>query len=190
MVFIPCSPQERSTAVAPSAALPPVQGALPESELQVEVEDIGQEEPTTVEGPTWDDSKQLSVTESWPLTDVSTEVAEEEMLPVANLESHPAPVEPPPKSMEHVGDVKPEPSTPVTVTTSSPLNRPQGIATPSPKLSSRPAVSSHRSSARHKVTDQPVTLPLSFGATIEKVGMQFGSLNVEDASATETDQYV
>jgi hypothetical protein len=64
------------------------------------------------------------------------------------------------------------------------------MATPSPRLSTRPAASSHRSSARYKVTDQPVTLPLSFGAGIEKVGMQFGSLSVGDASTTETTQYV
>ncbi len=61
--------------------------------------------------------------------------------------------------------------------------------TPSPKLTTRPAVSSHRSSARHKIPDQPVTLPLSFGSGIEKMGMQFGSLNLGD-NTTETSQYV
>jgi len=189
--FIPCSSQEKPSTVAPLAtqlSSHPVQEVLPESEFEPDVEDIGREEPTTVDGPTWDDSKQLSVAEAWPPTDVTMEAIQAQSPLVVTLESHSEALEPP-KAVEPVGDAKPESgsiSDPV-VATPSPSNPPQGISTPSPNLSSRPAVSSHRSSARHKVTDQPVTLPLSFGG-IEKVGMQFGSLSVGDASTTETGQ--
>lgn len=51
-------------------------------------------------------------------------------------------------------------------------------ATPSPKLSGRPAATTHRSSARYKNIDQPVVMPSSFSTGIEKVGMQFGSLSL------------
>jgi hypothetical protein len=51
-------------------------------------------------------------------------------------------------------------------------------ATPSPKLLGRPAAAPHRNSARYKTTDQPVVMPSSFGANVEKVGMQFGSLGL------------
>ena len=192
--FIPCSSQEKPTTVDPLATQlisHPVQEALPESELELDVEDIGREEPTTVEGPTWDDSKQVSVAEAWPPTDGTMEATQAQSPLVVTLESHSEALEPP-KAIEPVGDTKQESgsTSASVVATPSPSNLPQGIATPSPKLSSRPAVSSHRSSARYKVTDQPVTLPLSFGAGIEKVGMQFGSLSVGEASTTETSQYV
>ena len=41
----------------------------------------------------------------------------------------------------------------------------------------RPSSAAHRHSARFK-TDQAVTLPNNFGAGLEKVGMQFGSLSI------------
>ena len=70
-------------------------------------------------------------------------------------------------------------SEPVTQTSlSTPILSQPAAATPSPKLSGRPAVVSHRSSARYKTIDQPVVMPSSFGQGIEKVGMQFGSLSL------------
>ena len=41
----------------------------------------------------------------------------------------------------------------------------------------RPSSAAHRHSARFK-TDQAVTLPNNFGVSLEKVGMQFGSLSI------------
>jgi hypothetical protein len=67
----------------------------------------------------------------------------------------------------------------------------QVTAISSPKLSTRPPAASHRTSARHKVTDQPVTMPISFGTGIEKVGMQFGSLSLGgDVTNEEPASYV
>jgi hypothetical protein len=89
---MPCSSQEKPTTVAPLATQlipPPVQAAVPESELETEVEDVGREEPTTMAGPTWDDSKQLSAAEPWPPSDVATDVAQAQAPPIVTLESHP-----------------------------------------------------------------------------------------------------
>ena len=190
-----CSPQEKSTNVVPSATLsvsPPVQTTVLPSGLEAEVEENGWEEPTTMEGPTWDDSKQPSVAEPWPPTDSTLDTTEEEVVAVAS-EGRLEALELVQTAVEPIGDPKqdsPSASVPLVVTGSSPSNRPRLIATPSPKLSSRQAAASHRNSARYKVTDQPVTLPLSFGIGIEKVGMQFGSLSVGDGGTTEITQYV
>lgn len=59
---------------------------------------------------------------------------------------------------------------------------PQSTATPSPRLASRPAAG--RGPSRHKLTDQPVVMPSSFGS-IEKVGMQFGSLSLGGESLND-----
>ena len=187
------SPQEKTTIAVPSATLsvsPPVQTTVLPSGLEAEAEEIGWEEPTTMEGPTWDDSKQLSAAETW--TDSRLDIINDEAVPVTS-ESQLEALELAQIAVEPIGDAKqdsPSTSAPLKVTASSPSNRPQPIATPSPKLSSRPAATSHRSSAKYKVTDQPVTLPLSFGVGIEKVGMQFGSLSVGDGGTTENTQYV
>ncbi|KAF7297083.1 CUE domain-containing protein [Mycena indigotica] len=50
-----------------------------------------------------------------------------------------------------------------------------------------PAPTSHRNSARYKLSDQAVVMPSSFGTGLEKVGMQFGSLSLgSDASFEAT----
>ena len=48
-----------------------------------------------------------------------------------------------------------------------------------PAVQIRPSSAAHRLSARFK--DQPVVMPNNFGASLEKVGMQFGSLSVGGA---------
>ena len=149
---------------------------VPESECQPEIQQHDREEPTTVEAPTWDDEQpavdQATRTEAWPLTpeplatsavaEVKSEVVEESVPEAVITES------------------KSE------VDTRSPAQVAQAIsalpaqvtAIPSPKLTARPPATSHRTSARHKLTDKPVTMPVSFSTGIEKVGMQFGSLGL------------
>ena len=162
----------------PQAPPPPpinVSQPIPESECQPEIQQHDREEPTTVEAPTWDDEPavdQATRTEAWPLTpeppatsaiaEVKSEVVEESVPEAVIAES------------------KSE------VDTRSPAQVAQAIsalpaqvtAIPSPKLTARPSATSHRTSARHKLTDQPVTMPVSFSTGIEKVGMQFGSLSL------------
>ncbi|KAJ7058295.1 hypothetical protein C8F01DRAFT_1305832 [Mycena amicta] len=73
------------------------------------------------------------------------------------------------------------PPPPVVETISPPLEPEpaQSVPSPSPSIKpSRPAASSHRNSARYKITDQAVVMPGSFGSGIEKVGMQFRSLSL------------
>ncbi|KAJ7689514.1 hypothetical protein B0H14DRAFT_3532770, partial [Mycena olivaceomarginata] len=77
-----------------------------------------------------------------------------------------APEEPAPEPLEP----QPEPAPPV--------------ASPSPSI--KPARQAARASARYKTIDQPVVMPSSFGSSLEKVGMQFGSLSLgEDSSEPE-----
>lgn len=164
------------------------------------------EEPTTVEAPTWEEEKapapkeETTVADPWPPTAsaVSAEPAESDAPkqpePAPKVEEKPeaAPVveEKAPAAPETVAaseptkpEVKPAPS-PAPAPATPALAAPSAAA-PSPKLSARPAAGSHRSSARYKVTDQPVTLPISFGSGLEKVGMQFGSLSLGgDGSVT------
>ena len=48
-----------------------------------------------------------------------------------------------------------------------------------PTVQIRPSSATHRFSARFR--DQPVVMPNNFGASLEKVSMQFGSLSVGGA---------
>ncbi|KAF8895000.1 hypothetical protein CPB84DRAFT_1816015 [Gymnopilus junonius] len=174
----------------PAVALPPP--SAPEPEAPTESQEHGWEEPTTVEAPTWDEEpqKQPAATEAWPPSaEPPTEfvkAVETPPAPAAQEVSKPEPVEEPTAVPEPVPEPKVEvkAASPAPVAAQATLAS-QAAATPSPKLSARPAVVSHRSSARHKVTDQPVTMPISFGTGIEKVGMQFGSLSLAgDGSVT------
>ena len=144
----------------------------PEPERQQGFQQHDREEPTTVEAPSWDDepaADQATGPEAWPLTpelpaasavaEVRSEVVEESI------------------SEAVITELKPE------VETRSPAQIAQALpaqvtAISSPKLTTRPPAASHRTSARHKLTDQPVTMPVSFSTGIEKVGMQFGSLSL------------
>jgi hypothetical protein len=156
----------------------------PEPERQPEIQEHNREEPTTVEAPTWDDEpavNQATGPEAWPLApdfpgaEVRSEAVEESVPEAVNTES------------------KPE------AETRSPAQAAQAIsalpaqvaAISSPKLTARPPAASHRTSARHKLTDQPVTMPVSFSTGIEKVGMQFGSLSIGgDETNDEPPSYV
>ena len=160
----------------------------PEPERQLEIQQHDREEPTTVEAPTWDDeppADQVTGPEAWQLApelpasssvaEVRSEVVEESVPETVITES------------------KPE------AETRSPAQVPQAISAlpaqvtviSSPKLTTRPPAASHRTSARHKLTDQPVTMPVSFSTGIEKVGMQFGSLSLGgDETNNEPPSYV
>ncbi len=145
-----------------------------------------------MEAPIWEEPKQSINVETWPPTEASRDELRAEVSTAAS---------------DELSDIQEAPPVPVSTgeaserrleTTPSPLpiDAPQTpssltlqvISTPSPKLT-RPVFSSHRTSARHKIPDQPVTLPLSFGTGIEKVGMQFGSLSVGD-SPSQSSKYV
>lgn len=178
---------------------PPVHVSQPEPETdhQPEVQQEGREEPTTAEAPTWDDEPatgQATGPEAWPLTtepilespkpdppalSVAVEVkleAADESVPEAEL----------------IPESKPEAETksPAQVMQVISALPAQVTATPSPKFTTRPPVVSHRTGARHKVTDQPVTLPISFSTGIEKVGMQFGSLSLGGDGTSDSASYV
>ena len=143
----------------------------PEPEPQPEIQQHEREEPTTVEAPTWDDepaADQTTGPEAWPLTlepPAASAVAE---VKAEVEESVPEPV-----ITESKSDLE----------TRSPAQVSQAISAlpapiSSPKLTTRPPAALHRTSARYKLTDQPVTMPVSFSTGIEKVGMQFGSLSL------------
>jgi len=191
--------------VQPSTATPllpqPPAPTVPESEPhRPEPEQNGWEEPTTGEAPSWDEPKPSTTdADVWPpsTTTASEPLAAEpskEEIPLATVSevndestAEPAPAPPP----EIVIETKPEVPKPSPATSLPPTSAlPRQVATPSPKLTTRPAVSSHRSSARYKIPDQPVTMPLSFGTGIEKVGMQFGSLSLGGDSSVDSVQCV
>lgn len=183
---------------APPVNPPSLVPAVPETEHPAEPQDRVWEEPTTVEAPSWDDEPQAEkpvAAEPWPpSTEASTEQRKPETPEVSthvDLKSEsveePAPV--PEVPVEAKVDSKTISPPSVSAQATPALASQTAAATPSPKLTARPAVLSHRSSARYKIPDQPVTMPLSFGSGIEKVGMQFGSLSLAgDGSVTV--QYV
>ena len=180
-------PWEKPAIPQAPTPLPPV--SVPqlatEPEHQPEVQQHDREEPTTVEAPTWDDepvADQATGSEAWPLTP-------ESVLESSNLEPPAVSVVAEVVKSEEVVEESAPKAELITELKSEVENRPpaqavqaslavQVTAIPSPKLTTRPPAASHRTSARHKVPDQPVTMPLSFSTGIEKVGMQFGSLSI------------
>ncbi|KAK0216073.1 hypothetical protein IW262DRAFT_1397768 [Armillaria fumosa] len=141
----------------PSILTNPPSPPAPAPEPEPDTQHLGWEEPTTVQAPSWDDeppAKQFA--ESWPPTEAKTESE-----PPAPVEE-PTPAQVPEPVLEKVPEPEPIPS---------PIP-PKAAAAPV-----RPAPVTHRSSAKYK-SDQPVILPSSFGSTVEKVGMQFGSLSL------------
>ncbi|KAJ7153590.1 hypothetical protein C8R43DRAFT_1002676 [Mycena crocata] len=167
-------PQEKPAppppAPAPIAPPPTISPAAPEPEPQQEV---GWEEPTTIQSPTWEEEAPVakpstSAADVWAST-VNEPPEEPKSEPQQILE--PQVEEPPaPEPIEESAapSLEPEPAPPAA--SPSPSLKPAGAA--------RPAATSHRSSARYKTIDQPVVMPSSFGSGIEKVGMQFGSLSL------------
>ncbi|KAJ7058270.1 hypothetical protein C8F01DRAFT_1060523 [Mycena amicta] len=161
-------PQEKPTPspTAPAAVSPPPVVAVPEPEPQPQT---GWEEPTTVQTPSWEEEAPVVLKPSNSAADVWASANEppedpklESNLPEPQLEEE----APPPPVVEAISPpLEPEPA--------------RSVPSPSPSIKpSRPAASSHRNSARYKITDQAVVMPSSFGSGIEKVGMQFGSLSL------------
>jgi hypothetical protein len=155
-----------------SASPPPT---VPEQPQQ------GWEEPTTVQAPVWEEEPpkpSVSTPDGWTVTQETNEQGREqeqpspaetgEVVPITTPAPAPQQEAPAPKEAE------PQPIAPIQPA----INVPVVAATPSPKLAGRSAAGSHRLSARYKTTDQPVVMPNSFGASIEKAGMQFGSLSL------------
>lgn len=206
-----CRPQEKPTshppvpaqqtaapstpvpAVYPTLSAPAPTAAAPDPETPTR----GWEEPTTVQAPTWDDEPVqpavTSVPEAWPpATEPPSKLPSDELKdepePVVNAK--PKEVEPSTPAQEPlVEKPKAEPVPQAVPTLATTTSVTQATATPSPKLSARPAAASHRNSARYKVTDQPVVMPSSFGS-VDRVGMQFGSLNIGVESTFDSAPYV
>ena len=151
------------------------------------------EEPTTAQPPTWDDEPHvkppISTADAWASLSESVEASQpESQPPVQQHEVEPATATEPPTA-DPVGKLslsasKSEP--PAQTTLATPTLPQVATATPSPKLASRPPTAPHRGSARYKTTDQPVVMPSSFGASVEKVGMQFGSLGLGGESLLDS----
>lgn len=142
----------------------------------------GWEEPTTVQAPVWEEEPpkpSVSTPDGWTATQETNEQKrEQEQLSLAESGevvsiTTPAPA-PPQQEAPAPKEAEPQPAAPIQPA----INVPVVAATPSPKLGGRSAAGSHRLSSRYKTTDQPVVMPNSFGASIEKVGMQFGSLSL------------
>ncbi len=153
---------------------------LPSEEVQIQPEQQGWEEPTTAEAPTWDDEPQaqasLPVTQDgWlatPIDNVQPKVADgitsasvPEPDPQALVQSFPIQQQAQQKSVQ-----------------SSPVLTQAKPATP---VSYAKSLNAHRSSGRFKTTDQAVVMPSSNFATIEKLGVQFGSVSLGGDEVTD-----
>jgi hypothetical protein len=151
---------------------------VPVPERQPEIQQHDREEPTTVEAPTWDDepaADQATRPEVWPLT---PEPAASAVAEVKEVVEDPEAV-----ITESISEV--ETRSPAQVAQAISALPAQVTAIPSSKLTTRPLAASHRTSARHKLIDRPVTMPVSFSTGIEKVGMQFGSLSLGGDDMTD-----
>ncbi|RDB23852.1 hypothetical protein Hypma_009226 [Hypsizygus marmoreus] len=169
------APSHPPPATAPSTAPAP---PAPEPEAEPE-------EPTTAQAPTWDDEPQTKL--SVPEPEQGKPEQPESRATPQQHEAEPEVKEPPspePKQEQQLPASKSEPAPPPTLAT--PVLAQPAAATPSPKLSGRPAAATHRSSARYKNIDQPVVMPSSFGTGIEKVGMTFGSLSLGGESLLDS----
>ncbi|KAH9856446.1 hypothetical protein C2E23DRAFT_518342 [Lenzites betulinus] len=173
----PPAPAPAQPPVAPSAPAPPSpQTQQPEQVHPAEVAEppstsTGWEEPTTVQAPTWDD-------EPRPSQSAESVPAVEEAKPA---QPEPKPVEEPTpeRAAPAVLPVVPQQPAP-----ESPAALPPKPLTPS--IQARATPISHRT-PKFKTTDQPVVLPPSAGSSVEKIGMQFGSLSLggEDLDSHE-----
>jgi hypothetical protein len=154
---------------APSASASP---PAPDSE---QPQQAGWEEPTTVQAPVWEEelpNPSVSTPDGWTAAEEPHEqhLEQEQPLPAEAEEADKTPAPSQQEEAPAPKEAEPQPPVPIQPPVLLPV-----AATPSPRLAGR---SAHRISARHKTTDQPVVMPNSFGASIEKVGMQFGSLSL------------
>lgn len=155
---------------------PELTPSAPEPESPTQEEAQGWEGPTTVEEPTWDDELPSQAVvpdadDAWTsppaaeTTEVHPEPVETEPEPVAEPQSEPEPVSVPAQFPAQLG---------VQQKTESPIVPPAKPVTP---------VSYARSLARagnRFKTDQAVVMPSAFGSSVEKLGMQFGSVSLGD----------
>lgn len=162
-------------AVAPEAS-PPVESHEPDEPKQEEAQQAWEEEITTVQVPTWDDEPAAQplvpdAGETWtnPSVDEPKEVIPEPE--VAKPEPTPEP--------------EPEPIQAPSPFTAAHLAAQQKTSVVPPVKPATPvsyARSVTRTGNRFKTTDQAVVLPSTFGSSVEKLGMQFGSISFgEDA---------
>jgi hypothetical protein len=159
-------------------------------ETEPEPQLTGWEEPTTVQPPSWEPEP----SQSSPAVDLPTEEPKPDPpAPSIAPEKSEEPSKPPAPAPEPAVDSTPTkvepPSQPLAPSLPTPALTSSAAATPSPKLVSRTAGLSSRASARNRTTDQPVVMPSSFGS-VEKIGMQFGSLTLNAESLFEPPTYV
>lgn len=141
-------------------------------EVQVQPEHQGWEEPTTAEAPTWDDEPQtqtsLPVTQDgWLATSIELQPKVADEAPAVSV---PEPEPQPPAQTFPVH----QPVQQKTVQ-GSPIPAQAKPATP---VSYAKSLNVHRNSGRFKTTDQAVVMPSSSFSTVEKLGVQFGSVNL------------
>jgi hypothetical protein len=119
----------------------------------------GWEEPTTVQAPTWDDEPAQPSKPSEPVN-VEETPQKEEKVPVPKVETIPAPSAVP-------AQVQPSTLRPDTLVPHKPAT---------PAAHTRPLSAAHR----HKFkADEAVVMPSgNFGTSLDKIGMQFGSLSL------------
>ncbi|EJD04917.1 uncharacterized protein FOMMEDRAFT_139574 [Fomitiporia mediterranea MF3/22] len=173
----PPAPAPASVPAAVPASAPEPVPAAPEPEQKVEPEADGWEEPTTVQAPPWEDEPPAQPTVKATSDGWITSVTEK-----TEIRHEPAPEEAQPTPSN-----QPEPES-ERVTTASAFPAQLGLqqkAEPSvvPPVKPSTPVSyarslNSRAGHRPKVTDQAVVMPSSFGSSVEKLGMQFGSVNL------------
>lgn len=158
----------------------------PEPEVQPQDEVPGWEEPETVQAPTWDDepSTQTSLpitSDGWitsapeiPTTKASPKAEE---LSTPQLKSEP--------ELTQVSSAFPV-QLALHQKADSPIVPPAKAVTP---VSHGRSVNS-RIGNRFKTTDQAVIMPSTFGSSVEKLGMQFGSVSLGGEDVTEPTPYV
>jgi hypothetical protein len=159
----PSAPPSEGLKEPPLSTVPSQPELLPEAESQ----QTAWEEPTTIQPPTWDDEPQaaISVSSSVATGGWSASVTEESKLQRSQDQTVPPafePVEEPPKPVPETVAEDPAPQKPIA---------------PRPKIGT---------GVRYKSVDQPVVMPsAAFGSSLEKVGMQFGSLSLGGESLFE-----
>ncbi|EKM52574.1 uncharacterized protein PHACADRAFT_176595 [Phanerochaete carnosa HHB-10118-sp] len=159
----PPSPATQPTPSQPAPAPEPVQ-----SEPQSESAAQGWEEPTTVQAPTWDDEPTAKPAE--PAVQEEPKAEEEEVAPTPAAEPEVPPVLP--------AQVQPS------AAKQEPVQAPAPVKPATPAQHTRPTSAAHR----HKFKpDQAVIMPSGSFGTLEKVGMQFGSLSLggDDLDSTQ-----
>ena len=158
----------------------------PEPEPKSEPEATGWEEPTTAQAPTWDDEPSAKPTvESTPdgwITSVSKQPEPKQEVPPAES------IQPEPTKQPESEQLPAPSAFPAQLGLQQKNEGPAAPAKPLTPVSYARSLNS-RASNRFKATDQAVVMPPSFGPSVEKLGMQFGSVNL-NGDDVETAAYV